>query len=204
MIITIYIVTNRYFYIEIIKVYALKFEKWLNSMSYVSVCASQIIIATIPPPHNFQTSHNRLYNDRLCEVRLAQISSGDVTQHQRKQSPQNGDLPPPSSQQPPRELPWMNPRLLRTAQLSRWPAVPPATSTWSLHALTIQPHPGNKSLVCELPWNACRVAKWLFVSPSKVQTLSVFNTSLCYQRWRWDKSDLFSLRIDSYRQYFQS
>lgn len=70
-------------------------------MNCISVCPSQTVIATIHPPLNVQASHNRLYNDRLREVRLAQISSQDVTQHQRKQSPQNGDLPPPSSQRPP-------------------------------------------------------------------------------------------------------
>lgn len=76
------------------------------------ICASLIVIATIHPPLSFQASHNRLYNDWLCEVRLAHISSQNVTQHQQKQRPQNGDLPPPSSQQPPWELAWMNPRLL--------------------------------------------------------------------------------------------
>lgn len=64
----------------------------------VSVCDLKIVIATIHPPLIFQTSHNRFYNDQLCEVGLAQISSQDVTQHQQKQSPRNGDLPPPPSQ----------------------------------------------------------------------------------------------------------
>lgn len=40
-------------------------------MNCISVCPSQTVIATIHPPLNVQASHNRLYNDRLREVRLA-------------------------------------------------------------------------------------------------------------------------------------
>lgn len=125
-------------------------------MSRVSVCASQIATATIHPPLHIQTSHNWLYHDRPCEVRLAQISSQDVSQHQQKQSPQSGDLPPPSSQQPPWELSWMNPRLLRssaillTCRASSYFNLEPYTLSLYSHILAINHWVEWTSLECLL------------------------------------------------------
>lgn len=166
-------------------------KKISQSDSGFSACALQIASPTIHPV--LQTIHtiDSTLTD-LCEVRLAQISStrSFTTPAKNKKTalwvgiyrllPVNSPLG--SSPE------WIPDRF--ATRLSCWPAVPAATLTWSLLTLAIQPHPGCKSLARqkkkELPWNACWLAKWLFVSQRAGQILSVFDTSPCYQRWSWD------------------